>query len=29
VVDKISGSLRPETVTLFNDELDRIRKEVK
>jgi TRAP-type transport system periplasmic protein len=26
VVDKISGALRPETVKLFNDELDRIRK---
>src|SRR3954452_20786994 len=29
VVDKISSSLRPETVKIFNDELDRIRKEVK
>ena len=29
VVDKISASLRPETVKLFNDELDRIRKETK
>jgi hypothetical protein len=29
VVDKISASLRPETVKIFNDELDRIRKEVK
>ena len=29
VVDKISGNLRPETVKIFNDELDRIRKEVK
>jgi tripartite ATP-independent transporter DctP family solute receptor len=26
VVDKISAALRPETVKLFNDELDRIRK---
>jgi TRAP-type C4-dicarboxylate transport system substrate-binding protein len=26
VVDKISGALRPETVKLFNDELNRIRK---
>ncbi|WGD49398.1 TRAP transporter substrate-binding protein [Bradyrhizobium sp. CB1650] len=29
VVDKISANLRPEAVKLFNDELDRIRKEVK
>ena len=29
VVDKISAGLKPETVKLFNDELDRIRKEVK
>src|SRR3978361_1716054 len=29
VVDKISASLRPETVKLFNGELDRIRKETK
>jgi TRAP-type C4-dicarboxylate transport system substrate-binding protein len=29
VVDKISSSLKPETVKVFNDELDRIRKEVK
>jgi TRAP-type C4-dicarboxylate transport system substrate-binding protein len=29
VVDKISAGLRPETVKIFNDELDRIRKEVK
>jgi TRAP-type transport system periplasmic protein len=29
VVDKISGSLKPETVKLFNDELDRIRKTTK
>ena len=29
VVDKISASLRPETVKIFNAELDRIRKEVK
>src|ERR1700704_1224496 len=29
VVDKISAALKPETVKLFNDELDRIRKEVK
>ena len=27
VVDKISASLRPETVKLFNEELDRIRKD--
>jgi len=26
VVDKVSGSLNPETVKLFNEELDRIRK---
>jgi len=26
VVDKISAGLRPETVKLFNEELDRIRK---
>jgi hypothetical protein len=26
VVDKVSGSLNPETVKLFNAELDRIRK---
>jgi hypothetical protein len=26
VVDKISAGLKPETVKLFNDELDRIRK---
>jgi hypothetical protein len=29
VIDKISGNLRPETVKIFNGELDRIRKEVK
>jgi hypothetical protein len=29
VVDKISGGLRPETVKLFNEELDRVRTEVK
>ncbi len=29
VVDKISASLRPETVKLFNEELDRIRKQTK
>ncbi len=29
VVDKISASLRPETVKLFNEELDRVRKETK
>jgi tripartite ATP-independent transporter DctP family solute receptor len=29
VVEKISAALRPETVKIFNDELDRIRKEVK
>ena len=29
VIDKISAALRPETVKIFNDELDRIRKEVK
>src|SRR6476661_1502671 len=27
VVDKISGTLRPDAVKLFNDELDRIRKD--
>ena len=26
VIDKISANLRPETVKLFNEELDRIRK---
>jgi TRAP-type C4-dicarboxylate transport system substrate-binding protein len=29
VVDKISAALKPETVKLFNAELDRVRKEVK
>ena len=29
VVDKISAGLKAETVKLFGDELDRIRKEVK
>jgi hypothetical protein len=29
VVDKISASLRPEAVKLFNEELDRIRKGTK
>src|SRR6187399_289248 len=29
VVDKISAALKPETVKLFNEELDRIRKTVK
>jgi TRAP-type C4-dicarboxylate transport system substrate-binding protein len=29
VVDKISAGLKPETVKLFNEELDRIRKTVK
>src|SRR3954470_7672797 len=29
VVEKISAGLKPETVKLFNDELDRIRKDVK
>src|SRR3954452_1688331 len=29
VVDKISANLKPEAVKLFNDELDRIRKDVK
>jgi TRAP-type C4-dicarboxylate transport system substrate-binding protein len=29
VVEKIAANLRPETVKLFNEELDRIRKEVK
>ena len=29
VVDRISASLRPETVKLFNEELDRIRKQPK
>ena len=29
VVDKVSAGLRPETVKLFNEELDRIRKTVK
>jgi TRAP-type C4-dicarboxylate transport system substrate-binding protein len=29
VIDKISATLRPETVKLFNDELDRIRKASK
>src|ERR1700710_72067 len=29
VIDKISAGLRPETVKLFNQELDRIRKETK
>jgi TRAP-type transport system periplasmic protein len=29
VVDKISAGLRPETVKLFNEQLDRIRKETK
>jgi TRAP-type C4-dicarboxylate transport system substrate-binding protein len=29
VVDKISASLRPETVKLFNEELDRVRKGTK
>ena len=26
VVDKISAALKPETVKLFNEELDRVRK---
>ena len=29
VVDKISAALKPDTVKLFNAELDRVRKEVK
>ncbi len=29
VVDKISANLRPETVKLFNQEIERIRKDVK
>jgi tripartite ATP-independent transporter DctP family solute receptor len=29
VVEKVSASLRPETVKLFNEELDRIRKTAK
>jgi len=29
VVDKISANLRSETVKLFNDEVERIRKDVK
>ena len=29
VADKISASFRPETVKLFNDEVERIRKDVK
>lgn len=29
VVDKIAANLKPEAVKLFNDELDRIRKDVK
>ena len=29
VVDKISAALKPETVKLFNEELDRVRKTVK
>jgi hypothetical protein len=29
VADKISANLRPETVKLFNDEVERIRKDVK
>lgn len=29
VVDKISANLRAETVKLFNDEVERIRKDVK
>ena len=29
VVEKISAALKPETVKIFNDELDRIRKDAK
>ena len=29
VVEKVSASLRPETVRLFNEELDRVRKAAK
>jgi TRAP-type C4-dicarboxylate transport system substrate-binding protein len=29
VADKISANLRPETVKLFNEEVERIRKDVK
>jgi hypothetical protein len=29
VVDKISANLRSDTVKLFNDEVERIRKDVK
>jgi hypothetical protein len=29
VVEKVSANLKPETVKLFNEELDKIRKAAK
>jgi hypothetical protein len=29
VVEKVSANLKPETVKLFNEELDRVRKATK